>query len=338
MADLYSTLGVARGASEADIKKAYRKLAKELHPDKNKDNPKATERFSKVTQAYDILTDKDKRAQYDRGEIDEDGNPKMPFGFGGAGPGGGGAGRGGPFRGPNGEPFEFTGGGEACDGSGSQPFHMVGDPMANAPRTEEQWFDPSVVRPATGRGDRGNDAACNNRKIQLPGFHNHDVSFFKDFTVRGNQRITFKWEIANLFDQVSWQSVDTSGQLNPNTGEQRDNNFGRVTAARNVAWGMASEASSTVTVSPSRAAASDRIRLSVPPTSASSARSSSTRARRVSIRPSVSSRVSRRSAACFDQVRTSSMVSPYFRVSAVSAARRSETAASRAGSVSSPAA
>jgi len=115
MADLYSTLGVARGASEADIKKAYRKLAKELHPDKNKDNPKATERFSKVTQAYDILTDKDKRAQYDRGEIDEDGNPKMPFGFGGGGPGGGGAGRGGPFRGPNGEPFEFTGGGEAAD-------------------------------------------------------------------------------------------------------------------------------------------------------------------------------------------------------------------------------
>ena len=112
MADLYSQLNVPRGAGEAEIKKAYRKLAKELHPDKNKDNPKATERFSKVTQAYDILTDKDKRAQYDRGEIDEEGNPKMPFGFGG-GPGAG-AGRGG-FRGPNGEPFEFTGGGEAGD-------------------------------------------------------------------------------------------------------------------------------------------------------------------------------------------------------------------------------
>ena len=85
MADLYSQLNVARGASEAEIKKAYRKLAKELHPDKNKDNPKATERFSKVTRAYDILTDKDKRAQYDRGEIDEEGNPRMPFGFGGGG-------------------------------------------------------------------------------------------------------------------------------------------------------------------------------------------------------------------------------------------------------------
>ena len=56
MADPYQTLGVARGASEADIKKAYRKLAKELHPDRNKDNPKASERFSQVTSAYDLLT------------------------------------------------------------------------------------------------------------------------------------------------------------------------------------------------------------------------------------------------------------------------------------------
>jgi DnaJ-class molecular chaperone len=86
MADLYSQLGVKRDAGEAEIKKAYRKLAKELHPDKNKDNPKASERFSKVTQAYDILTDKDKRARYDRGEIDEDGNPRSPFGYGGGGP------------------------------------------------------------------------------------------------------------------------------------------------------------------------------------------------------------------------------------------------------------
>jgi DnaJ-class molecular chaperone len=115
MADLYAQLNVARGASEAEIKKAYRKLAKELHPDKNKDNPKATERFSRVTQAYDILTDKDKRAQYDRGEIDEEGNPKMPFGYGGAPGAGAGRGGGGGFRGPNGEPFEFSGGGEAAD-------------------------------------------------------------------------------------------------------------------------------------------------------------------------------------------------------------------------------
>ncbi len=89
MADPYTTLGVARGASEDEIKKAYRKLAKELHPDRNKDNPKASERFSQVTQAYDLLTDKDKRARFDRGEIDGDGNPAAPFGFGGGGrPGG----------------------------------------------------------------------------------------------------------------------------------------------------------------------------------------------------------------------------------------------------------
>jgi DnaJ-class molecular chaperone len=112
MADLYSTLGVARGASEADIKKAYRKLAKELHPDRNKDNPKASERFSKVTHAYDILTDKDKRAQYDRGEIDEDGNPKSPFGFG-AGGGGPQPGAGGFRRSANGMDFDV--GGDAAD-------------------------------------------------------------------------------------------------------------------------------------------------------------------------------------------------------------------------------
>jgi len=93
-ADPYTTLGVPRGASEKDIKSAYRKLAKELHPDTNKDNPKATERFSAVTQAYDLLSDKAKRAQFDRGEIDGDGNPANPFGGGGFGGGGFGGGPG----------------------------------------------------------------------------------------------------------------------------------------------------------------------------------------------------------------------------------------------------
>lgn len=108
MADPYQTLGVARGASEADIKKAYRKLAKELHPDRNKDNPKAAERFSQVTAAYDLLTDKDKRARFDRGEIDGDGNPASPFGFGGgARPGGGRTNAGGGFSSAG---FEFGAG------------------------------------------------------------------------------------------------------------------------------------------------------------------------------------------------------------------------------------
>src|ERR1700761_5572959 len=106
MADPYQTLGVTRNADEAAIKSAYRKLAKELHPDRNTDNPKAAERFSAVTSAYDLLSDKDKRARFDRGEIDGDGNPTAPFGFGGGGGGNpfGGGGRGGfrPGAGPGG--------------------------------------------------------------------------------------------------------------------------------------------------------------------------------------------------------------------------------------------
>ncbi len=110
MSDLYSLLGVSKSADEKTIKSAYRKLAKELHPDKNKDNPKAADRFNKVTQAYDILSDKVKRGQYDRGEIDSDGNPRTPAGFGGfsGNPGGAGAGS-----------FDFGGGidlGDMFDG------------------------------------------------------------------------------------------------------------------------------------------------------------------------------------------------------------------------------
>lgn len=84
MRDPYSILGVPRTASEADIKSAYRKLAKELHPDRNTDNPKAAEKFSEATRAYDLVSDKSKRAQFDRGEIDGEGNPANPFaGMGG---------------------------------------------------------------------------------------------------------------------------------------------------------------------------------------------------------------------------------------------------------------
>ena len=104
MSDPYQTLGVARTASEKEIKSAYRKLAKELHPDRNKENPKAAERFSDVTKAYDLLSDKDKRAQFDRGEIDADGNPANPFAGMGGGFGGGGQ------RGFRPEDFQGVGG------------------------------------------------------------------------------------------------------------------------------------------------------------------------------------------------------------------------------------
>ncbi|EIZ77652.1 heat shock protein DnaJ-like protein [Novosphingobium sp. Rr 2-17] len=108
-ADPYTTLGVPRSATEKDIKSAYRKLAKELHPDTNKDNPRAAERFGQVTQAYDLLSDKTKRAQFDRGEIDADGNPAMPFGGGHGGGFGGGPG------GQRGYPGGGFGGSEGID-------------------------------------------------------------------------------------------------------------------------------------------------------------------------------------------------------------------------------
>jgi DnaJ-class molecular chaperone len=80
--DLYATLGVARDASAEDIRKAYRGLAKQHHPDLNPGNKTAEERFKAVASAYDILSDADKRARYDRGEIDASGaevQPERPF-------------------------------------------------------------------------------------------------------------------------------------------------------------------------------------------------------------------------------------------------------------------
>ncbi len=102
MRDPYSVLGIAKTASEKEIKSAYRKLAKTYHPDKTKDDPKAKNKFNEVASAYQILSDKEKKGQFDRGEIDAEGNPKHPSfdfsqrgagrgrasGFGGAAAGG----------------------------------------------------------------------------------------------------------------------------------------------------------------------------------------------------------------------------------------------------------
>lgn len=88
MRDPYTVLGVDRSASEKDIKGAFRKLAKKYHPDQNPDNPRAKERFSEANSAYEIVGDKKKRGQFDRGEIDNEGKEKFA-GFSGQ-PGGGG--------------------------------------------------------------------------------------------------------------------------------------------------------------------------------------------------------------------------------------------------------
>ena len=89
--DPYKLLGVTRSASEADIRKAYRGLAKKYHPDVNKDNPKAAERFKEISAAYTLLSDKNMKARYDSGQVDGSGQQKNPFagGFGGQNPFGG---------------------------------------------------------------------------------------------------------------------------------------------------------------------------------------------------------------------------------------------------------
>ena len=81
MRDPYQTLGVTRGASQDEIKSAYRKLAKKFHPDLNPGKPDVERQFKDVNAAYDIVGDADKRAKYDRGEIDASGNEQRGGGF-----------------------------------------------------------------------------------------------------------------------------------------------------------------------------------------------------------------------------------------------------------------
>ena len=77
MRDPYEVLGVDRKASAADIKSAYRRLAKKLHPDANKNDPKAAAHFAELNAAHEILADADKRKAFDRGEIDAEGKPRF---------------------------------------------------------------------------------------------------------------------------------------------------------------------------------------------------------------------------------------------------------------------
>lgn len=140
MADPYSTLGITRSASEQDIKSAYRKLAKELHPDRNKDNPKAAEKFSDITKAYDLLSDKDKRAQFDRGEIDMEGNPANPF-----------AGMGGNSRGG----FSGSAGGQR--GFRAEDFHGFGNEQVDLGDIFEGLFGGGRARGTARPGGMGGD-------------------------------------------------------------------------------------------------------------------------------------------------------------------------------------
>ncbi|WFU70663.1 J domain-containing protein [Bradyrhizobium sp. CB2312] len=118
MRDPYEVLGVPRGANAAAIKSAYRKLAKKHHPDSNKGDPKAAERFAEINSANEILGDEDKRKQFDRGEIDADGKPRFQGFPGGGGPRG--------RAGPGGfESYTFRSGGGAGGGPGGGAFEDI---------------------------------------------------------------------------------------------------------------------------------------------------------------------------------------------------------------------
>ncbi len=156
MRDPYQVLGVSKTASEAEIKSAFRKLAKKLHPDANKHDPKAASRFAELNAAYEIVGDEDKRKAFDRGEIDAEGKPRFQ-GFEGFGaqPGGG-------FRrGPGGAQFESfnfgpdgfqrTGGAGGFRGGGGFE-DILRDMFGSAARGRGAHFEPEDFgTPATGQ-------------------------------------------------------------------------------------------------------------------------------------------------------------------------------------------
>jgi DnaJ-class molecular chaperone len=152
MRNPYEVLGVKKGASAAEIKSAYRKLAKKHHPDANSKDPKAADRFAEVNSANEILGDEDKRKQFDRGEIDAEGKPRFQgFPGGGAHPGGGRGGAG--F-----ENFNFrTGGGPQggfSAGGGAGGFEDILNSMFGG---------------AAGRGARGGAQMFEEEPVFAPG-------------------------------------------------------------------------------------------------------------------------------------------------------------------------
>jgi DnaJ-class molecular chaperone len=152
MRDPYEVLGVNRKASAAEIKSAYRKLAKKLHPDANKNDPKAAARFAELNAAHEIVGDDDKRKAFDRGEIDAEGKPRFQgfegFGAGaGAGPRGGFGGGDAHFESFNFGPEGFTRSTRGRGGGGGGGFGGFEDILREA-------FGGSAGRHGGGRGAR----------------------------------------------------------------------------------------------------------------------------------------------------------------------------------------
>jgi DnaJ-class molecular chaperone len=151
----YEILGVSKNASATEIKSAYRKLAKKYHPDQNPDDPAAKEMFAKVSQAYEIVGDKDRRGAFDRGEIDAEGKQRFQ-GFEGY------SGReGDPFAGfrrtasgPGGSRFEFRSSGFGAD---RDPFGGAAGDIFSHIFGGGAGADATTRRHAQGAPEKGGD-------------------------------------------------------------------------------------------------------------------------------------------------------------------------------------
>jgi DnaJ-class molecular chaperone len=155
MRDPYEVLGVPRGAAAGQIKSAFRKLAKKHHPDANKDDPKASEKFAEANAAYEILGDEAKRKQFDAGEIDAEGKPRFQ-GFEGMHPGSGGF-RAGAGGGPDMQFETFTFGPQGAQRAGGGGFGGIDDILKEMMGGRARrggggrTFEPEEFAPPPGR-------------------------------------------------------------------------------------------------------------------------------------------------------------------------------------------
>jgi len=164
MRDPYEVLGVSRSASDREIKQAYRRLAKELHPDAKPGDSAVAERFKEVSAAYKLLSNEETRAKYDRGEIGADGQPRQQFRYEYAGgPAGG--------KGSSGFRFDFGGGGGSSDDLFADFADLFGGGRgprrARSARGEDHSYRINVSFLDAARGTT--------RRVTLPGGRTLDV-------------------------------------------------------------------------------------------------------------------------------------------------------------------